>query len=432
MLVLVAIGSTAALLTDDSSTHPAEAAAPTTYFVSPLGDDSDGLSEGTAFRSPQRAADVVDPGDTVVLMDGVYESGPQSNGVTLTRSGTADAWITFTAAPGATPVIKAQAWLGFSIEGAQYVLVDGLTVEGVADEVDEAEALRQQDTDDPRVLNNCFGVVANPDDPTDTSHHITIRNSVARDCSGAGMYTFGADYVTFEYNQIYRNARWSSYANSGVSMYQSRDVDESTDVKMVIRGNAIYSNENRVPFRFSADDPADRTISDGNGIIIDDGRNTQSFVGPAGVPYRGRTVIENNLVLGNGGRGIHVFLSDHVTIVNNTTSGNSWTPSIEDGEITAIEASDVFIGNNIAFASDDRPAFTVFPSPERSPDEVASFGVNLTDADPLFLDGESGDFRLQDGSPAIDAGDPDVAPAVDYDGAPRPQSGGVDLGAYER
>jgi hypothetical protein len=60
------------------------------------------------------------------------------------------------------------------------------------------------------------------------------------------------------------------------------------------------------------------------------------------------------------------------------------------------------------------------------------FGINLSDRDPLFVDRSIGDFRLTEGSPAIDAGDPAIAPDVDYDGTPRPQGGGVDLGAYER
>jgi parallel beta-helix repeat protein len=397
----------------------------TTYYVSPSGDNSDGLSEATAFRTPQQAADLVEPGDTVLLMNGTYVSGPDSLGLKIDRSGTADNWITFRAYPGATPIIKAQAWLGVGIEGAQYITVDGITVEGIADEIDEAEALSLQDSNSGRATNNCIGITANGAD--DLSHHVVIRNSEARNCAGGGIYSIAADYVTIENNRVRDNAKWSSYANSGISLYQSRDVDASTDVKMIIRNNVVYSNENRIPFRFSADNPADRVISDGNGIIIDDGRNTQAFVGPSGVPYRGRTLIENNIVSGNGGRGIHVYLSDHVDIVNNTTVGNSWSPSIREGEITSIDSGDVFVGNNVVVADYGRPAFTVFPSASDT-----RFGINLSDGDPLFVDRSIGDFRLTEGSPAIDAGDPAIAPAVDYDGMPRPQGGGVDLGAYER
>jgi len=44
-----------------------------TYYVSPDGsDDSDGKSRRTAFASMQKAADIVQPGETVLINKGVY------------------------------------------------------------------------------------------------------------------------------------------------------------------------------------------------------------------------------------------------------------------------------------------------------------------------------------------------------------------------
>lgn len=69
-------------------------------------------------------------------------------------------------------------------------------------------------------------------------------------------------------------------------------------------------------------------------------------------------------------------------------------------------------------------------------------GEGNIDANPLFIDPEGGNFRLQSGSPCIDAADGEVAPEFDMDGNPRiddtntPNTGTgnppyADIGPYE-
>jgi len=50
---------------------------------------------------------------------------------------------------------------------------------------------------------------------------------------------------------------------------------------------------------------------------------------------------------------------------------------------------------------------------------------------PLFLDAAIGDYRLQSGSPCIDAGTNEVVATTDLDGNARIVNGTVDMGAYE-
>ncbi|MEH2403794.1 MAG: right-handed parallel beta-helix repeat-containing protein, partial [Nostoc sp.] len=48
-------------------------ATPKTYYVSGNGNDTNsGLSTSSAFRTIQKAADITNPGDTVLIMNGVY------------------------------------------------------------------------------------------------------------------------------------------------------------------------------------------------------------------------------------------------------------------------------------------------------------------------------------------------------------------------
>jgi len=60
----------------------------------------------------------------------------------------------------------------------------------------------------------------------------------------------------------------------------------------------------------------------------------------------------------------------------------------------------------------------------------AAVSNNLT-TDPMFTDVTGGDFRLQKGSPAIDAGSVISEVQVDHDGVTRPQGPAYDEGAFE-
>jgi len=201
-------------------------------------------------------------------------------------------------------------------------------------------------------------------------------------------------------------------------------------------GNTCYGNQNLIPFY------AVGSITDGNGIIIDDARNTQN--GSTLGVYLGRTYIANNVVYGNGGRGIHCYLSDRVTIVSNTCYHNCQSPYVHHGEYTSYGTDSVYFINNIASPDTGispidtgviTTHLTVAYNLWATNDSLATpFGANTVTGPANFVNPStdaSADFHLLVGSAAIGAGTHWYAPAADKDGNPRAAMDSVDIGAYQ-
>jgi Secretion system C-terminal sorting domain len=228
------------------------------------------------------------------------------------------------------------------------------------------------------------------------------------ECGGGGINAIESDYITIENNKVYNNAWYSLFANSGINIFHAWNFDGNTSsYRNVIRNNISYGNEMLVPWP-----SAGCTFTDGNGIIIDDCRNTQSGSGIQGQLYGGKTLIENNIVYTNGGRAIHIYQSDSVTVLNNTTYKNCKTASINDGEITVITGTNNKVYNNIMYANDGKKGSTQSGFTNYSQDfnvlynstTWGLFGVNDIVANPNFTNAATGDFTLLNNSPAINSG----------------------------
>ncbi|ACC83263.1 right-handed parallel beta-helix repeat-containing protein [Nostoc punctiforme] len=321
---------------------------PKTYYVSGTGNDTNsGLSNSSPFRTIQKAANLTNPGDTVLIMNGVYRnSSPNGQVVSITRSGKANAWIKFKAYPGHRPKIKHNGWNGILIHsGASYIEINGLEVIGNNDNVTLDYAMSQKTNKlNPLTNGNCINVDGRKSGHT---HHIRIVNNKVHKCGGVGIAAIESDYVTIDNNVVFDNAWYSVYGCSGISMLSNWNFDNNRGYKMFVTNNKTYNNRMFIPWI------AVGKITDGNGIIIDTSRNNQnnSKLGA----YKGRTLVKNNLTFNNGGSGIHTFLSDRVDIVNNTAVLNNQSPEIKDGQIFANVSSDVRILRNILYAYPGKP-----------------------------------------------------------------------------
>jgi parallel beta-helix repeat protein len=412
----------------------------TNYYISPSGSDSgnNGLTQTTPFKNIQRGADLVNAGDTVFVMNGTYtNSCAQCNVVYINRAGTAAKWIVFMPLAGHTPLISFNGWQGFAIAPrAAYIEIKNFTVRGNNANITLSAALNQpascanpSGTVDP--IYNGNGIASDGRfDGTNHPHHIRILNNTIYDCGGGGISAIQSDYVTIENNVVYNNSWYTIYGASGISCWQNWNYDNLAGYHFIIRNNRCYGNQLFVPWIGTC------TISDGNGIIIDDSRNTQngSILGV----YTGKVLVANNICYQNGGSGIHTYLADNVDIVNNTTYRNSQSTATR-GELFANSSGNIRILNNIIVPITNEPANENYMNTNLTSDYNCYFNTsNITvlnshdlRMDPKLTDPSVFNFQLQSTSPCRDAGTATAAPTTDFNGVSRPQGTGFDMGAYE-
>lgn len=427
-----------------------------TIYVSGNGSDAaDGKTAKTAFRSLQKAADMVRPGNVVLIGNGDYTNDDKANGsavLSVNASGRADAWITWKAAPGQHPVIRPAGWAGIQVTGS-YHIIDGISVIGANDSIVLLQA--QEDVKkpaaDPHFNTNGIFVNGRPRRPEEKPHHVTLRNCIVHDCPGGGIVGIETDYLTVEDCKVYNNAWFMRYGGSGITTLNNWAFDDAPGYHIIIRRNWVWNNKTNVMWEKIG------KLSDGNGILLDvTDQNNSGATNPnadavtskkdSAPPrpkrpeWKGRALIANNVSAYNGGSGIHTFRTRHVDIINNTTYHNGG--NVGYPEMFANNSEDIVFLNNIIVP---RPAgkvtgnnknvnirwdYNLYPIPQEY-----FKAANDIIAEPKFIDVEpditKGNFRLATGSKGINSGSNEVAQSTDINGRARPKSG-RDRGAFEQ
>ncbi|MEH2350494.1 MAG: right-handed parallel beta-helix repeat-containing protein, partial [Nostoc sp.] len=409
----------------------------TTYYVSGTGNDSNnGLKEGAAFRSLGRAVYEMKTGDTLYVMNGIYDKGA----MLFNKNGSPDNWTTIKAYPGATPKIQTTG-SGILVFSSSYVRIEGLDIEGNRENITLDYALQQKDNlNNP--LTNASGIEVkawtNSQGVGGTNpHHIVITGNTVRNFPGAGMGFTNTDYITVEKNIVSGNAWYSPWGTQGISALRSFNYDNNTtDYRMIFRDNIVYDNQSLVPWHEAG------KITEGHGIMLDTTTKTTNSV-----PYSGKTLVANNIVYNNGSSGIEAFKATNVDIVNNTVYQNSRVLT-NSGEIGVSYSDNVRVYNNIMYANDNQNANLIKYSTDVTFDRNLVYNSNLFQAsdnlkatglqnilgkDPQFVDAAKGNFALKTGSAAIDAGS-NLFNGISTN---TPQDGDgngtalIDIGAYE-
>jgi hypothetical protein len=267
------------------------------YFVSPSGNDSnDGTSLATALATIGAATKLsLVGGDCVTVESGTYDETLQ-----ITTSGGADTctgYVVFRAASeGGAKIVSTDEYQGVMVN-ASYVMVDGFDIQDTS--TGGAFVAGTNDVVSGHVV---------------VYHHIDAIRNVAHESGGAGLAAIHADYIRFEGNTVYKNAFTSPYGDSGIDLWEAQASDALPGFHIVIRNNVSYQNG-----EWSLTSP-----TDGEGILCDSFDYADSTYGTT--PYPQETLIENNVVWGNGGRGIEasgVGPTSYVTFRNNTAFDNN-------------------------------------------------------------------------------------------------------------
>ncbi|MEY3897615.1 MAG: hypothetical protein RLZZ214_3136, partial [Verrucomicrobiota bacterium] len=307
-----------------------------TLHVSPQGRAAGKGTAEAPFASIPRALAVVKPGETILVAAGNYR---EPRGINVTVSGRPDAWIKIKAAPGPRPKLISSGWSGFALNrGVAYLEIEGFELEWVPDPAAKGKI-------------DSVGIA-----PAYASHHLRFINNVIHGFGTGGICSLDCDYLHVEGNLIYDTAKTSPYGGSAISLCRAFNFDEAPGYHNVVRGNVCHDNELRVAVLATSGGNG-RILTDGNGIIIDVFQRSRANPlkphhqdrGGKLEPYRGRTLVENNLLYDNGGRGIHAFRSEKVDVINNTCYMNQKSADINAGEFTAIESGEVVFLNNIAY-----------------------------------------------------------------------------------
>jgi hypothetical protein len=465
------------------------------YYVSNEtgSDGNDGL-ETSPFQTINRAISEVEAGGTVYVMEGTYRN--QNYGtvdvsnyinmnnphvVTINKSGTAGAYITLKNYPGHTPIIQFDGKGGIQIANdMNYIIVEGFEVIGPSQAINYDMAMDNraykvtvaEDGDDTTNYNHSYFSGKGIWGGYGAHHHIIIRNNIVHDTPGSGIRFNDSDHITIEYNEVYNTTWWTSSASSAVVYAETIaiDGDNSTDIKMVMRGNLVYNNWNRIPFYVtqlpdnSGNENPDYGTADYNSIV--DGQGL--YVTRSDPSYNGTFLFENNVCVNNGKNGINFdnSLAASAIIRNNTLYFNGvheyiqdlsvaeGNPSHRGQNVAGIKSNKVLnstVVNNIVVTRplEDAPSyygdgFTSLQLNQVSNNRIANNNLflngsyawpatsenNIVNQDPLFvlspsvvngpIDISATDFSITPNSPAIDAGDPSYTPENDFLGNPRP------------
>jgi hypothetical protein len=366
-----------------------QASAQTTRYVSPSGSDANAGTATAPFQTIGKAASVVNAGDTVIVMDGVYHEA-----LNLTRGGNANAYVTFMSQTKWGAVLDGNSnTLDVAVQfTANYIRFQGFEVRNYGSGSGSAAAF----TNYP---GGQFIDVA--------QNHIHDIGRVCTDTKNGlvGVFLEAPNFIVEQnfFNDIGRFASGENGCNNSNEYYKNHD-----------HGVYVDSNSNNV------------TIKNNIFYRIERGWGVQVY--PSGLDSL--AILNNTFVWPNPYNVGHIVLGTSGALTNLRIENNiSYNPTTAFIYVYTNAGYSGTVANNLIFngvVSSSTPSGLAFTK-------------NLPNTDPLLVNPGNATIEnttmvnafLMSGSPAIDAGLGIADVTNDYAGTARPQGSAYDIGALE-
>jgi hypothetical protein len=294
--------------------RPAEAAVNVarTYYVATTGSDNNAGSSAHPFLSLQKAADTVEPGDTVIVRDGVYSAAAGDRLVAITRSGRPEAPITFRAEHKWRAELNGRdnaTAVAVEFEGSRYIRFEDFSIEGFGSASGGGAFWIHSAADHIYIAGNSI-------------HDLGRLSTDTRNAAGFGVYAEG-DYFTIEANAFFNIGRLAPGENGAAPTTTNwQDHDHGIYLNGVshveILKNTFYAHKHGWAIQVYGRPTTDLVIADNIFTGANPNRPAQIMLGQT----MSRVSISNNFFDRPLSAGIEDFepnFSD-VSITHNTTT----------------------------------------------------------------------------------------------------------------